>query len=1397
MKKRLFAALITICMLVTLLPVSVFAAYDPQSIVGTIQSYNDSLRRFGGNGQLTATVSGNSVTISGTVTNAGVAGTLRLDGDKASRINWNASLTGSCSSSYTLVELTGKSDFTVGTSGKIHNTNTEKKSYALYVTTDHSAGYADVTVNGQVISDSTAVGASAIYFSNNGYIDLTINRAGVVRGGYYGVGDSGYPHMNRVTVNGTLEGGVVALPVGSASNPTITVSGTVRSDNLAISLGTCGSGSVSVTSSGTVDGGIATSASTGYEGDGVEITVSGDVYAHNRPAISVGLAGSVIEVTDLGSVVSTSGPAVQANNWYTPGYWDRDPVITLKTDAGSFLAGAGEQITEDVGKYPSLKASLNGVAVLLDKPLAASYDEYTSDGIQVVSPEEGVHAYWINSSVNSNGYIEFRDAKNNAFGTALIPGAVVKDTGEERPVYSITLDPNGGTLTVESPMTTDPTDGTLNINLGVTGATRPGYKFLGFYDAYGHKVDWDTVFAGDATVTAQWEELHQTDISDQITFTAKKDTSVYTGSEQYLTEFINKASFSNVTGITYTLSKDGGTAQAATLTTPVTDVGTYTVTAQVNTDEYVGSKSLTFTITKADVTIDMDEQSITVVAGTDAVVYVTAKLNGQVLPLSASSADEKVATAETYGNGAMTVTGVAVGKTTITVSFAGNDNINPAQKALSVEVIALPKQDVAFADPGDKAVTYGDAPFTNAAENKTQGGGAITYDSSNKAVATVDGNGQVTVKAVGQTTITATAAGVADQYAQTQASYTLTVAPKAIAFTVEAAGKTFDGKTDAQVTVTFDSSALVGGDTLALGKDYTVSAAFTDANAGVDKAVTGTVTMSNGNYAVANGGAFTAKAAIAKAAAPVLEPITATVRYTDTKVQTVSLAGMLPENAGTVSYQVEQVNDIYQVNHDTALFSVQPAVSDDGKLTFTLAGGLTTDALGKQAEITLSLDSTNYDPAQLMVEVEITDRYTPVVTAENITLTYTGQPVANSAIQGTATFDGETVEGTWAFQAGSAVTNVADSGAKVVVFTPTDLVTYVPVEATIQVTIQKADPTGEPGYTAIRESDKTLADAALTVGTITPAGTIAWDLPADTKVEANTQYGWTFTPDDTANYNTLTGTIKPYVRYSSGSGTSYAISDETDGHGSVTLSDSQAVRGTTITVTVTPDDGYELAELIITDGNGNALRLTDEGRGKFTFTMPTSKVTVKAVFQAVGEGEGQAFADVSADAYYYNAVNWAVANGVTSGTSATTFSPDAPCTRAQVMTFLWQAMGHPQVKTAENPFSDVSSDDYYYNAVLWAVANGITSGTSATTFSPNAPCTRAQVVTFLWQSQNAPSADGGKTFADVAADAYYYDAVNWAVAEGITGGTSADTFSPDAACTRAQVVTFLYQLMEG
>ena len=170
------------------------------------------------------------------------------------------------------------------------------------------------------------------------------------------------------------------------------------------------------------------------------------------------------------------------------------------------------------------------------------------------------------------------------------------------------------------------------------------------------------------------------------------------------------------------------------------------------------------------------------------------------------------------------------------------------------------------------------------------------------------------------------------------------------------------------------------------------------------------------------------------------------------------------------------------------------------------------------------------------------------------------------------------------------------------------------------------------------------------------------------------------------------------------------------------------------------------------------------------------------------------FTDVSDGAYYYNAVLWAVENGITTGTSETTFGPDAACTRAQMMTFLWRAAGSPKPAGTTNPFTDVDTNAYYYDAVLWAVENGITNGTGTNTFSPDLPCTRAQMATFLWRAAGSPEpVSTTSLFTDVPADAYYYDAVLWAAENGITSGNGANTYGPDAACTRAQMVTFLWR----
>ena len=246
-------------------------------------------------------------------------------------------------------------------------------------------------------------------------------------------------------------------------------------------------------------------------------------------------------------------------------------------------------------------------------------------------------------------------------------------------------------------------------------------------------------------------------------------------------------------------------------------------------------------------------------------------------------------------------------------------------------------------------------------------------------------------------------------------------------------------------------------------------------------------------------------------------------------------------------------------------------------------------------------------------------------------------------------------------------------------------------------------------------------------------------------------------------------------------------------NGSVTVDPERARSGSRVTVTVTPDSGYKLGELVVTDRDGKKLELTDKGNWQYTFTMPSGKVEVAAEF--VKEVEVSPFADVATDAYYYDAVKWAVEKGVTNGVSETLFGPDQACTRAQIVTFLWRAAGSPEPKSGST-FADVAADAYYAKAVAWAVENGITKGTSETTFHPDETCTRAQGVTFLYRALGKlAAAQAG--FTDVAADSYYADAVNWAAENGVTKGISETLFGPDGSCTRAQIVTFLYRAYQG
>ena len=304
-------------------------------------------------------------------------------------------------------------------------------------------------------------------------------------------------------------------------------------------------------------------------------------------------------------------------------------------------------------------------------------------------------------------------------------------------------------------------------------------------------------------------------------------------------------------------------------------------------------------------------------------------------------------------------------------------------------------------------------------------------------------------------------------------------------------------------------------------------------------------------------------------------------------------------------------------------------------------------------------------------------------------------------------------------------------------------------------------------------------------------GTYSAVLPNRT---VNYTFTLNYTDTENGNYSDVTDTCTVSVtrRHTSSVTPGNTVSVPSTPNGSVTVNPSTASKGETVTITTKPSEGYELGSIEVLDKNGDSLKLKDLGNGKYSFVMPDGKVSVEAEFVKTAS---TSFADVPANAYFADAVKWAVDKGITNGLTDTMFGPYESCTRAQIVTFLWRATGSPEPK-AMGSFTDVPVSTYYAKAVAWAVENGITNGMTETTFAPNATCTRGQSVTFLHRALKG-TASGSANFTDVKSDAFYADAINWAVANNVTNGTSNTTFSPNADCTRAEIVTFLYRAYQG
>lgn len=707
------------------------------------------------------------------------------------------------------------------------------------------------------------------------------------------------------------------------------------------------------------------------------------------------------------------------------------------------------------------------------------------------------------------------------------------------------------------------------------------------------------------------------------------------------------------------------------------DAGTYKVTASCESESTIYTAEATFTVEPREIEAkDVAFDKELTYTGNELTQTVTVTVNGKTLTVGTDYTVSDLTGTEP-GSYPVTVTGTGNYTGTVTKSF-----------------------EIAKADISSAEITYDAGPYGyTGKEWKPEV--AVSF---NDAALTADTDYTVSYENnINAGTAKIIITGIGDHFTgSTEKTFTINSA--------EISGCTFAPIAD----VTYNTEAhtpevtvAISGRTLEADKDYTVSYA-SNVNAG-----TATVTVTGkGNFTGSANTTFT----IAKADLN-LSVYTISSLCTETEVKT----STLPSNFFLADETETGFSIALTAAGGDAIFTQAPAVVDgENMITYQLNGG-TGEAT---FNVTVTPVSSNYKAGTYDLKIQAYDKtnVSNRIVFESGSAVYTGSGIKYEK----ATIAGHSSGMHYTYAPDVATGATLDAaGLPLTVGTYTVTATYSDASSygykTATFTITKATPAGTPAYTKIETSGKTLADTKLTVGTIRPAGTIAWDLPLTTVLKDGKEYAWTFTPTDTHNYTTLTGKLIPYV-----------------------------------------DDGTDYIPGVI-DGNS----------GSFNFH------------------------DVSRFDYFYDAVKWAAENGIASGTGRYTFSPDAVCTRAQTVTFLWRAAGSPMPRYRTCAFTDVDSRDYYYNAVLWAVEQGITTGLTATTFGPDVTVSRGQVATFLYRAASASKPNTFNPFTDVKTTAYNYDAILWAYDNRITTGTSDTTFSPDASCTRAQIVTFLYRYYQG
>ena len=1313
-----------------------------------------------------------------------------------------------------------------------------------------------ITVNGTLICTGDSDG-----LSNRGTATVagTLTATGKRNDGVYNYGGT-------LTVNGTLTAtgnasGKQTDGLDNSNNGTVTINGTL----------TASGGQFSVYNYGTLNlSGTVNATKNVFLGTGRTITVVGEL--DDATSIPIQTAATPEAGSPVTIATTENADWIKEGSFvsWTPGKYavsriDEGKIVVLRGhehDWSYTLGSDGTAIRAECGNADGLCGNPNGGSVTIAPPSGGLIYDGSAKAATVTETK------WAADDVSAITYKQ---------GEKILSSAPT-DVGE----YAASITVGGVTASVTyeigkaTPMAKDfvfAAPGNLNYDGNSKIVTVSSTKIsmddvtVKYYDKDGEEAEPKN--AGDYIVKIDVAESTNYAAAKGLTaddwkFTIAKNTTTpdvtLSGDMVYKKNKIEPTVTVTVDGKTLTKDKDYEVTYGDNMNAGK-NAGTVTITAKGNYDFAQIVKM--FDITAQIIQVTAENKSSRV--GQDIVELTYTHADG--LPYEGDTFSGKLETtadkdkAGTYG----------ITKGTLTLGSNYNIVFTPGTYTVEDK---LPQDSFAFKDVVDGKVTktYGDADFTVAATDEAEGS-SVSYESTNTNVATVDSTGKVTIHAAGTTTIKATAHETKD-YAEKKIFYTLTVKPKTLTKDdLTYSGpitKVYDGSNSApsDLTVFVKPTSLVGSYTLTItgsakynSKDvkdadtitftpdaittgnYRLAAAevLTITGASITKAtptykkptgVTAKYGQTLGDIALANPegttpgtwswqtpqtvldkiGSYTYDAnfkpddpnykgvvgaaitvTVGKADGSNLKTVELTQKYTDASEHTYTPDWSGLPNGQTWSYGCESSSTLLTKNDVSA---------ESGKLTYAISGGKAGDIV----TITLKASCNNYEDFTITLTITLTEKDdqqalkltggTTVVYGQTLQLGTSG-----GSGTGAVTYTITDVDGQATIDADGKLTPVKVGTVKVKATKAEDANYNAITSAEVEITITKATPTGEPKYTEITTSGKTLADAALTLdgSTLKPnTGTLEWvddkgnARPGDTKVEANTSYKWRFTPAD-ANYTTLTGSIELYHKSSSGGGgwyyTYHTIKATAGTNGSISPSGWTSVRdGRDQTFTITPDKGYAVAKVLVDGKSVGAVK-------SYTFKNVTKDHTIEAIFmKSNGNPQTGVFVDVAEGSYYEEAIDWAVEKGITNGVSSNMFAPNDPCTRAQIVTFLWRAAGSPAPKSMSS-FTDVPADAFYAKAVAWAVENGITSGTGESKFSPNSTCTRAQAVTFLYRASGSPAVSDKAEFSDVSTTAFYADAVAWAAKKGITTGIGGGLFGSDNDCTRGQIVTFLWRAM--